>query len=150
MSHDPPAATSWNELGPHLYRIEDDTLYVQTHGDATLESTILYNDLCKQLIERNGYVLSIIDLRVAGSAPPEARRYQAQAAKEFPPGCSEIAIYGMNRFVSTFIQLTARAASLLTGREAGIVFLRDEAAALRWRDERRAVLRARCGRSRPA
>src|SRR5690349_660839 len=64
MSTESPASNSWHPLGPHLYRIEDDTLFVRTAGDATLESTILYTDLCRQLIAKNGYVLSLVDLTV--------------------------------------------------------------------------------------
>lgn len=145
MSTD-PRSSGWQPLGPHFYRIEDDTLFVRTAGDATLESAILYTDLCRQLIAKNGYVLSVVDLTVSGTAPPEARRYQAHAAKTFPPGCSEIAVYGMNFLARTFVQLTARAAAAVMGRDAAVSFVRDEAAALRWRDERRAVLRARFGR----
>lgn len=142
-----PPDSMWHPLGPHFYRIEDDTLFVRTAGDATLESAILYTDLCRLLIAKNGYVLSVIDLTVSGTAPPEARRYQAHAAKTFPPGCSEMAVYGMSFLARTFIQLTARAAAALMSREAAVIFVGDEAAAIRWRDERRAVLRARFGRS---
>lgn len=148
MSHRPPATTSWQPLGPHLYRIEDDTIFVRTNGNATLESTAQYTDLCRQLVAQNGYVLSIVDMAVSGVAPPEVRRYQAQAARDFPPGCNEIAIFGMNGLARTFVQLIARASSLMNGREPGVEFVRDEAAALRWRDERRPVLQSRFGRPR--
>lgn len=117
------------------------------NGDTTLESTILFTDLCRQLVAQNGYVLSVVDLTLAGSSSPDARRYQAKAAKEFPSGCNEMAIYGMNRFVGAFVQLSVRATSVLTGRDAGVTFVSDEAAALRWRDSRRAVLQARFGRT---
>lgn len=148
MNHRSHATTSWQPLGPHSYRIEDDTIFVRTNGDATLESTVLYTELCKQLVAQNGYVLSVVDMAVSGVAAPEVRRYQAQAARDFPAGSSETAIFGMSPLARTFVQLIARASSLLTGRESGVQFMRDEAAALRWRDERRAVLRSRFGRPR--
>ncbi len=55
-------------MGPHLYRIDEDTLFVRMNGDATLESTIPYTDLCRQLVAHNGYVLSAIDLTTSGVA----------------------------------------------------------------------------------
>lgn len=148
MSHDPPAASSWMPLGPHLYRIDGDTIFVRTQGDATLESTRQYIELCKQLVAQNGYVLSVVDMTIAGVAPPEVRRYQAQASREFPPGTSETVIFGISPLPRTFVQLIARAASLLSGRPHGVEFVRDEAAALRWRDRRREVLRSRSARVR--
>jgi hypothetical protein len=135
-------------MGAHLYRIEDDTLFVKTQGNATLESTILYTDLCRKLITQHGYVLCVVDLRNSGMAPPEARRYQAQAIREFPAGSYEIATYGMNQLVSTFLQLTMRAASILTGRAESVMVIRDEAAALQWRDKRRIVMQTRHGKNR--
>ncbi len=146
MSHRSPTLLPWQPMGPHFYYIDDDTVFVQTRGDATLESTILYTDLCRQLIAHNGYVLSIVDLTISGSAPPEARRYQAKAIKEFPQGSNEIALYGMNRVAGAFVQLTARAVSMLTGREPSLSLVSDAAAALLWRDERRPVLKTRFGR----
>lgn len=146
MMSDDSASVPWLPLGPHFYRIEEDTMFVRTNGSATLDSTIQYTDLCRQLIAKNGYVISIVDMTVSGWAPPEVRRYQAQAAKEFPPGRNEIAIYGMNRIASTLVQLIARAAFVVTGREPSVVFVSDEEAALRWRDERRASIRAQLGR----
>lgn len=148
MDYDTPDAPPWLPMGSHGYRVEGDTVIVRTAGNATLESTIIYMDLLKQLIARHGYALTVVDLTHSGLATPEARRYLVQAIREIPSECIEVVAYGTNRLVSTFVQLTTRAVSLLTGRDASVSFVRDEAAALRWRDERRSALQSRLAKDR--
>ena len=83
----------------------------------------------------------VADMAECTGIGPGARKYMAEWSKQDGtdvPSCT--GVYGLSFAIRAIMMLALNAIKLLGQREPDVVFLKDEAEAMRWVDEQRAAL----------
>lgn len=139
--HVDAASTSSLPRPPQLHvSIEYDLVVLRLEGDYTLDAAMYVQGLLEQMERNHGYRLNLIDVRLAGTITPEARRYLLERRKK-TRGASAVAVVGASFGVRTLAQMVMRALQMLTKAYLGVDFFTDEMAARSWIDIQRKRLR---------
>jgi hypothetical protein len=109
-------------------RLEEDLVFARSCGPTTLEDMKLMYEINRDVVDRYGYVLVLIDCRLGSTTTPEARKYQSEQLKKriFP---SHTALYGIGIVARTTVTLMLRATELLTGKSYPVEMVPDEESA---------------------
>jgi hypothetical protein len=135
--------STFQPLGSHQYRLEDDTLVLRTAGELSLEQAQWLMATLTKLVNTYGYSLLIGDASSGVTIPPNVRRWLAEWHKDNPSTAGTAIIIGASLMVRTLVTMINHAVRLL-GRPTGdLVFVQDEAEACKLLPSRRTLWRSR-------
>ena len=130
-------------IGPHEFHTTGDITVLRAHGEFSLQDAEEYVRLRNQILQRQRYVLLLIDLTHTTGMPPEARRYIAASKIESDAQNHAIAVFGARPLTRALLQLLFSAVSLIGRRPVFASLVSDEASALRYLTEQRQVIHSR-------
>ena len=138
MGHRPQDAL---QIGPHRFWRDNDLSIVEVVGDLDADHVALLQQATRPQFEANGYTLTLVDARQAGTMTPAARRASAlyQRTNSMP---GAVGIFGVSQLASTLVALYSRAIALFSKRERETAVFRTEPEARDWLDAQRLKLRA--------
>jgi len=127
---------SWQPIGKHLLRIEEDLVFVVAQGEITGDEIIA---LCEQLLivhKKYGWVFEIVDAKAAGSMGAQARRQNAAWHRHHRVDLEGV-VFGANLLVRTIFSLVLNAFRMLGSDQVQMHFMATEAEARAWVEQRR-------------
>jgi hypothetical protein len=122
-------------VGAHTVSVEDGTIHHRYVGDVSKDEMVEMVRLAEQLLEREGAVFTLNDIRAIGHISPEARRYATDWMRNHR--FDGAAIYGANLVTRTVVTLLLRAINLLRPMPFESIFCGTEQEARAWISERR-------------
>lgn len=137
--------STWQELGPHHYRIEDDILHWRPDGEVLVRHAQCVCELFDRIVARHGYALWLVDARRSVALGFESRRHYARWIEQQPRSNLVVAAFGVPVPAQTTASLILRGIQLVQGVQVDHRFFADEAAARAYLDERRSSQGQRTG-----
>ena len=128
--------STWQVLGPHHYRMEDDILNWRPEGEVLLWHARGVCELFDRIVARHGYVLWLVDARRSVALGFESRRLYARWIKQQPRSNLVVAAFGVPLPAQTTATLILRGI-LVQGVQIDHESLTDEATARAYLDGRR-------------
>ncbi len=125
-----PLLETWQEIGPHRVRTEEDVIFLQVVGNLSLEETRAICALSEAVLAEHGRLFMIANLHQSKSFSPEGRKFLAEWGTKHT--ITAIAQYGISIVTQTISVLVAAAIRLLGGRAVEIKNVKDEAEARAW------------------
>jgi hypothetical protein len=122
---------TWLPLGKHRYHIEDDLFALEAQGEISLAEIQDLLAACRQIGERSGYWLILVDARAGVSISPEARRYIGEASRG-PRPPSVTAIFGAGVIERAFLLFIRSAIRLVRGLDSPVEMFRNGEEARAW------------------
>lgn len=119
-------------------------VHLRFAGDVSRDHIVEIVRPVEQVLERDGAVLTLNDVRGIGHISPEARRYAAHWMRGHR--FDGTAMYRANLFTRTVVTLLLRAINLLRPMPLESIFCATEQEAQDWLEERRQQLRRDPGR----
>jgi hypothetical protein len=137
-----------------LYEIQDDVIYLETHGDFTVADMRELDRLHGLVGAVHGYVLYLVQNIEPGTIGTEARRVAVESNRLPGRPAWSMALYGYYAGVRGLlaraaVTLVAQAIRTLTGGPFALEFLPDEAQARDWLYARRQVHQRELSSGRP-
>jgi hypothetical protein len=127
------------QIGPHLTRLEGDTLCVKLIGVYSAVEALQILTIHDALHARYGRTYSLCDLSEVLPPPPETR--QLIASWPFR-GIYAMSAYGLTRPIRAIMQLMVAARRMLSRPALEVHAAEDEASARRWIAEHRRNVRS--------
>lgn len=125
-------------FGRHRMSHEGDLVRVVVDGDFDRDHSVAFHGYLSRVLDEQGRVFIIGDLREAGGIDPAARAVSSEwNSSHRLSGC---ACYGANFPIRVLLSLTIKAVKLLGFHQIEFTFVKDEPEALRWIDALRARL----------
>lgn len=133
--------TGWQQLGPHRFAIDSDTLHWSPQGEISESEGDRISDEMVELSRAHRYVLICIDGRNSPPLRYEVRRLYADKIRRFRIHVA-VAVFGGRPTSRAIAMLTFRAVRLISGLDIEIRYTATEAEALKFLEEQRRRLRA--------
>lgn len=131
------------EVGTHVARRAGDLLELRVRGPLTASDVEALHRAVRSTVEAAGRCYLLADLGEMAGLDPEARRQMAAWGREREDEVDGVAAFGCSFAMRTLITLTLNAIKILRRKQSETVFVRDEAAARRWIEARRAAVATR-------
>lgn len=133
--------SEWESLGPHQYRVEEDLLFWRPNGEVTSEHAQGVCMLFDKLVERNGYVLWLIDAARSVPVGHDARCVYAAWLAAHPQCNLCVGAFSASIAAHTTASLTVRGVWLLKGIAIPMERFSSEAESRAYLDGHRQALR---------
>lgn len=127
---------SWQLIGKHRIRIEEDVVYVVIQGDIQGDEVVTLCEELTQIQRQYGLVFDILDATAAGGMSAEARRQVGEWYRQNHLEI-EIAVFGASRLLRTLFSLMTNALRMLSRNHLLMHFVATESEAKAWVAERR-------------
>lgn len=128
------------QIGSHCLWIEDDVYVTVLDGDITVEHVAAMQRVSQPLLDKHGYMLSLVDARRAGTITPDARRISAAHQREHP-SLGAVAAFGTGVLLRAMYTAYSQAVSLVTASPRELALFKTESEARAWLDSQRIRLR---------
>lgn len=128
---DPLAPGASVQVGPHIIQREGPITRVIMTGQITVEHTQRFLAEYQAMIDEQGFVLIMMDMREGGEMAMPARRLASEWGSK-RGHCVRSAVFGAPFFIRNAIELLNRAAKLMTGNAPKITFVRTYEEARDW------------------
>lgn len=125
-----PLVETWQEIGSHRVRIEEDVMLLKIVGNLSLADTKSLCSLCEAVLAEHGSLFMIADLHQSKSFSPEGRKFISEWNTRHT--ITAIAQYGVSVVTQAITVLVAAATRLLGGRAVEIKRVKDEAEGRAW------------------
>ena len=126
-------------IGTHTVYIEECVVHSRYAGDLSRDEMQAVLELADQVLQRDGAVFTLNDVRGIRHITPDARRYAADWMRHHR--FDGAAIYGANLPTRTLVTLLLRAINLLRSVPFESIFCATEQEARAWIDAKRKKLR---------
>lgn len=134
-----PLIEGWHRVGPHRYCVQADVLHWRFVGEVTLEHVQQSQSAIRQIYERYGYCLTLIDANGDARMTPAARHYVSKQDHS-PQEPAPTAIYNAGRMAVAISHLLTSGMRLLGRKNIAFTIVATEDAARAWLDEQRRKL----------
>lgn len=119
---------TWQPIGKHRFRIEEDLVFVIAEGEIAGDEIIALCEHLFKVYQQYGHVYEIVDASAGGSMSAEARRRNAEWFRSHPFQVQAI-VFGANRLLRTVFTLMTNAMRLLGRGEIQTHFVATESEA---------------------
>jgi SpoIIAA-like len=118
-------------IGVHNMTREGAITRVVPRGEISVQELDRFLTEYNEMIEMQGFVLIMMDMRESGTMAMPARRKASEWGSKHGH-CARTAVFGASFFIRSAIELINRAASLMTGNGPPITFVATEEEARAW------------------
>lgn len=122
----------WEDSGTHRFWAQDDLLLWQLRGAVLLADVMDLWRRNRQIRDRYGYVLLLIDGTDGGTLVPEARRQIVEFKRSEPDSLGRVAVFGVSALSRVLLALVSRALYLVVKREVAVTLCASESEARAW------------------
>ena len=122
---------AWLPLGKHLYRIDNDRVTVETHGQLNAGETRELMLILTKVDAEHGHVLALFDVTNGAGLPAQSRRVMAQwdrGDKKPAP----TAIVGAGLALRTVATMAVHAIRIFSGKPTSLAFFGNHDEASDW------------------
>ena len=132
---------NWERRGTHHHYCEGDVVFMEIHGELTVDDMRWMFELCDATEKVYGYVLRIIVTDSTVSVGPEARQLAGDRVRVRPP-YGTTAMVGASFAVRTIAFLLRNVARLASKQVSPLQFFASVEDAYKWVDKERQRLRS--------
>lgn len=138
---------------PHTISIEDDLVFLTVHGEFTLAHLDALNALLAEMLQKNGYLLTLMNVSEAQLLSKEVRKKAAESTRDLLRGSkahAASAAYGASVLLTGLTSLLFSALRILTNDGHKNTIVRTEAEARAFLSEQRHRFRRELAAATPA